>query len=77
MKMTSKTAILKLRTQWHDAQSLPSTPFQQSMLGVIYIVFAFAFLSYCLRMQSKIVQKQLGLGKPFVQPTPLERWIEY
>lgn len=51
-----------LKARWEDASEIPTTPFQQSMLAVIYLIAGIAFITYCLRMYSKINSKQTGLG---------------
>lgn len=52
------------QARWENAADIISTPFQQMMLVVMYVVAAVALLTYCLRMYSKISSKQLGVGKP-------------
>lgn len=59
--MTMGTHLLRAR--WQDAYSIPTTPFQQSMLAIIGIVAALAFILYVLRMYARAMQKQLGLGE--------------
>lgn len=61
--MSPDNQSFKREYLWQGVHSLPSTAFQKSMLDVIYLVSALAFFFYCIRMHSKIVQKQLGLGE--------------
>lgn len=51
------------QTHWQDVSAIPTTQFQQSMLAVMYLVAAVAYLTYGLRMYSRISSKQTGLGK--------------
>lgn len=51
------------QTHWQDVSTIPTTQFQQSMLAVMYLVAAVAYLTYGLRMYSRISSKQTGLGK--------------
>lgn len=46
-----------------DASQIPTNPFQQQMLAVIYVIAALAYIAYGLRMYSRISNKQTGLGK--------------
>lgn len=46
-----------------DVSQIPTNPFQQQMLAVIYVIAAVAYIAYGLRMYSRISTKQTGLGK--------------
>lgn len=52
-----------LQPRWEDISQIPTTQFQQAMLVVIYLVAAVAYITYGLRMYSRISSKQTGLGK--------------
>ena len=52
-----------LQARWQDVGTIPTTRFQQTMLAVMYLVAAVAYLTYGLRMYSRISSKQTGLGK--------------
>ncbi|KAK2613378.1 hypothetical protein N8I77_000296 [Diaporthe amygdali] len=50
-----------LQPRWEDISQIPTTQFQQAMLVVIYLVAAVAYITYGLRMYSRISSKQTGL----------------
>jgi hypothetical protein len=60
--MAERVGRFVLKARWEDVSEIPTTPFQRSMLAVIYLVAGIAFITYCLRMYSKINSKQIGLG---------------
>lgn len=61
--MASQADLPPTQTHWQDVSTIPTTQFQQSMLAVMYLVAAVAYLTYGLRMYSRISSKQTGLGK--------------
>lgn len=61
--MTSSPALAPLEARLLDPSSFPTTALQVEMLVVVYLVSALAYVTYGLRMYSRITSKQLGLGK--------------
>lgn len=50
-----------------DASQIPTTALQMEMLVAIFILAALAYVTYGLRMYSRIASKQVGLGKQTVK----------
>ncbi|KAL1875873.1 hypothetical protein Daus18300_003064 [Diaporthe australafricana] len=50
--------------RWQSVSNMPSTQFQRTMLAVLIFWTLFALAAYCLRMYSRVRNKQLGA--PFV-----------
>lgn len=61
--MTSSPDLAPLEARLLDPSSFPTTALQVEMLVVVYLVSALAYVTYGLRMYSRITLKQLGLGK--------------
>lgn len=61
--MAGPVDLPHLQARWQDVGTIPTTQFQQAMLAVMYLVAAVAYLTYGLRMYSRISSKQTGLGK--------------
>ncbi|KAG6361656.1 hypothetical protein INS49_009883 [Diaporthe citri] len=59
--MAGPVDLPPLQTRWQDVSTIPTTHFQQTMLAVMYLVAAVAYLTYGLRMYSRISSKQTGL----------------
>lgn len=61
--MAAPVDLPPLQTRWQDVSTIPTTQFQRTMLAVMYLVAAIAYLTYGLRMYGRISSKQTGLGK--------------
>lgn len=61
--MTSPPDLTPLQARLLDTSLLPTTALQVEMLAVVYLISALAYVTYGLRMYSRITSKQLGLGK--------------
>lgn len=51
-----------LRPRWQDVGSVPTSDFQQTMLGVLIFFTALAVVIYGFRMHVRIKTKQVGIG---------------
>lgn len=69
--MAGPVDLPHLQARWEGVSQIPTTQFQQTMMAVIYLVAAVAYITYGLRMYSRINSKQTGLGK--LDDTPLRR----
>lgn len=49
--------------RWQDVSNIPSTRLQRTMLAVLIFWTLFALAAYCLRMYSRVRNKQLGSGE--------------
>lgn len=63
--MADPVDLPSLHTRWPDVSTIPTTRYQQTMLAVMYFVAAVAYITYGLRMYSRISAKQTGLGKQY------------
>lgn len=61
--MTATLDLVPLQARFSSTSNLPTTTLLLEMLAVVYIVSALAYVTYGLRMYSRITSKQLGLGK--------------
>lgn len=52
-----------LQARLADASQIPISQLSLHMLALTFLLAAFAYLTYGLRMYSRIVSKQVGLGK--------------
>ncbi|KAI3393106.1 hypothetical protein diail_4735 [Diaporthe ilicicola] len=59
--MAGPVDVPYLQARWEDISRIPTTQFQQAMLVVIYVVAVVAYITYGLRMCSRITAKQTGL----------------
>lgn len=51
------------QARFADATKIPMTPFGVEMLVMMYLIALLAYVTYGLRMYSKITSKQTGIGK--------------
>lgn len=56
-----------LQARLADASQIPTTALQMEMLVAIFILAAIAYITFGLRMYSRIASKQVGLGKQMVK----------
>lgn len=61
--MTAPLDPVPLQARFPNTSNLPTTTLLLEMLVVVYIVSALAYVTYGLRMYSRITSKQLGLGE--------------
>lgn len=61
--MTSPPDLAPLEARLLDPTTFPTTALQVEMLIVIYLISTLAYITYGLRMYSRVTSKQLGLGK--------------
>ncbi|KAL1882853.1 hypothetical protein Daus18300_000491 [Diaporthe australafricana] len=59
--MAGPVDLPHLQARWEGVSQIPTTQFQQTMLVVIYLVAAVAYITYGLRMYSRVTAKQTGL----------------
>lgn len=62
-KMTSSPDLAPVEARLLDPSTFPTTALQVEMLVVVYLISTLAYITYGLRMYSRITSKQLGLGK--------------
>lgn len=51
-----------LVSRWEGVSKLPTTPFQQTILGVTVSLTVLCFLMFLMRLYSRLLTKQYGLG---------------
>lgn len=61
--MTDQADIPLLQAGLPDPSKIPTSPLALEMLSTIYLTAAVAYITYGLRMYSKIAFRQTGLGK--------------
>lgn len=62
-----------LAARWQSVSTMPSTPFQSTMMNTGIVFTVLALIVYCLRMYSRIRTKQMGLGKSRASAYSLNR----
>lgn len=52
-----------IQSRFQDVNQIPTNRLQLEMLVTIYLTAALAYLTYGLRMYSRVTLRQIGLGK--------------
>ncbi|GKT83769.1 CFEM domain-containing protein [Colletotrichum tofieldiae] len=59
IEFVAKRAV---QARWADVEDLPSSPLQKVIMAILFIFTLTAFLTWVLRMYSKVTSKQIGLA---------------
>ncbi|KZL81294.1 cfem domain-containing protein [Colletotrichum incanum] len=63
IELVAKRAV---QARWANVEDLPSSPLQKVIMAILFVFTLTAFLTWALRMYSKITSKQIGLDDWFM-----------